>query len=174
MKNVALIVSLLSVFLIPIQAVASGESSSPKQSDILQLEWIDLIPDNERNLVDSVGMPLQLSHEEDAPEQSKLGGVRQELNGSIVKIPGFVIPLEGDENVVTEFMLVPFLGACIHVPPPPPNQLIYVRFKAGAPVQELWDVVYIVGRLKTETVSHELAEVGYVIEGMAVEVYDDQ
>ncbi|UGA55089.1 DUF3299 domain-containing protein [Vibrio sp. VB16] len=174
MKNVALIVSLLSVFLIPIQAVASGESSSLEQSDILQLEWIDLIPENERNLVDSVGMPLQLSHEEDSPEQSKLGGVRQELNGSIVKIPGFVIPLEGDENMVTEFMLVPFLGACIHVPPPPPNQLIYVRFKGGAPVQELWDVVYIVGRLKTETVSHELAEVGYVIEGMAVEVYDDQ
>ncbi|MFC1237131.1 DUF3299 domain-containing protein [Vibrio sp. F74] len=174
MKNIAIIISLLSVFLIPIQAVASGESTSTKQSELLQLEWIDLIPENERNLVDSVGMPLQLSHEKDTPEQSKLGGVRQELNGSIVKIPGFVIPLEGDENMVTEFMLVPFLGACIHVPPPPPNQLIYVRFKGGAPVQELWDVVYIVGRLKTETVSHELAEVGYVIEGMAVEAYDDQ
>lgn len=150
-----------------------GSAADSEYSDVLQLEWIDLIPENERNLVDNVGMPLQLNHEEDAPEQSRLGGVRQELNGSTVRIPGFVIPLEGDEKAVTEFMLVPFLGACIHVPPPPPNQLIYVRFEGGAPIQELWDVVYIVGTLKTETVSHELAEIGYVLEGVAVEAYDD-
>jgi hypothetical protein len=150
-----------------------GSAADTEHSDVLQLEWIDLIPENERNLVDSVGMPLQLNHEGDAAEQSRLGGVRQELNGSTVRIPGFVIPLEGDEKAVTEFMLVPFLGACIHVPPPPPNQLIYVRFEGGAPIQELWDVVYIVGTLRTETVSHELAEIGYVLEGVAVEAYDD-
>ncbi|MFB9189203.1 DUF3299 domain-containing protein [Vibrio ostreicida] len=139
---------------------------------LLTLDWIDLIPQSERNQFDSYGMPVA-EHNGAAAKQSLVGKVRQELNGSKVKIPGFVIPLEGDEDTVTEFLLVPYFGACIHVPPPPPNQIVYVKFPKGAPVQQLWDVIYIVGTLKTQTISHELAETGYVIEGSAIEEYDD-
>ncbi|WP_443088901.1 DUF3299 domain-containing protein [Vibrio sp. M260118] len=140
--------------------------------DTLTLEWIDLIPENERNQFDSYGMPA-IDHSGDVMEQPKIGSVRQELNGSKVKIPGFVIPLEGDANTVTEFLLVPYFGACIHVPPPPPNQIIYVKFPKGAPIQQLWDVIYVIGELKTETISHELAETAYVIEGTEIAEYDD-
>lgn len=140
--------------------------------DTLTLEWIDLIPENERNQFDSYGMPA-IDHSGDVMEQPKIGSVRQELNGSKVKIPGFVIPLEGDANTVTEFLLVPYFGACIHVPPPPPNQIIYVEFPKGAPIQQLWDVIYVIGDLKTETISHELAETAYVIEGTEIAEYDD-
>lgn len=173
MNRTSLFLAIIMSIFISYSPVITAQTHTLEQSEVLELEWLDLIPENERNLVDSIGMPLVQNHEGGAAEQSKLGGVRQELNGSIVKIPGFVIPLEGDEKMVTEFMLVPFLGACIHVPPPPPNQLIYVRFKGGAPVQELWDVVYIVGRLTTETVNHEIAEVGYTLEGMMIESYED-
>ncbi len=173
MKKIALIISFLSAVLLSNQVIAEDKESSSQQSEILQLGWLDLIPENERNLPNSLGMSLQLDHQGETPPQSKLGSVRHELNGSMVKIPGFVIPLEGDRDTVTEFMLVPFLGACIHVPPPPPNQLIYVYFKEGAPVQELWDVVYVVGQLKTEPVTHELAETGYSLKGIAIEPYDD-
>ncbi|MFH0225747.1 DUF3299 domain-containing protein [Vibrio furnissii] len=142
-------------------------------NEVLKLDWIDLIPENERNLFDHQGMPMP-DHSGDAPaKQQKIGNVRPELNGSTVKIPGFVIPLEGDENTVTEFLLVPYFGACIHVPPPPPNQIIYVKFPKGAPVQELWDVVYVIGTLKTQSVSLDLAETGYVIEGQEIAEYDD-
>lgn len=140
--------------------------------DTLTLDWIDLIPESERNQFDAYGMPA-IDHDGDVMKQSKVGTVRQELNGSMVKIPGFVIPLEGDENMVTEFLLVPYFGACIHVPPPPPNQIIYVKFPKGAPVQQLWDVIYVIGTLKTETISHELAETGYVIQGTEIAEYDD-
>ncbi|KOO04107.1 DUF3299 domain-containing protein [Vibrio hepatarius] len=146
--------------------------SYANSEDVLQLDWIDLIPESERNMFDKQGMPA-IDHSGDVMQQSKIGSVRQELNGSTVKVPGFVIPLEGDENMVTEFLLVPYFGACIHVPPPPPNQIIYVKFPKGAPVQELWDVIYVIGTLKTETISHELAETGYVIEGTAITEYDD-
>ncbi len=139
----------------------------------LELDWIDLVPESERKMFDSVGMPAASEHSGGAAEQSKVGGVRTELNGSLVKIPGFVIPLEGDADTVTEFLLVPYFGACIHVPPPPPNQIIYVKFPEGAPVQELWDVVYVVGTLKTEIISHELAQTAYMIEGAKLESYDD-
>lgn len=138
----------------------------------LKLDWIDLIPKSERDMFDSIGMPAT-DHTGGAAKQSKIGGVRTELNGSEVKIPGFVIPLEGDANTVTEFLLVPYFGACIHVPPPPPNQIVYVKFPKGAPVQELWDIVYVVGKLKTEMTSLELAETGYMIEGESIEAYDD-
>ncbi|PSW15169.1 DUF3299 domain-containing protein [Photobacterium sanctipauli] len=141
-------------------------------SEVLTLDWIDLVPEKERQQFNQNQMPL-LNHDGEAAQQTLVGTVREELNGSKVKIPGFVIPLEGDDKAITEFLLVPYFGACIHVPPPPPNQIIYVKFPDGAPIQQLWDVVYIVGTLKTQAVSHDLAEVGYLLEGTKLEEYDD-
>ncbi|OLQ77453.1 hypothetical protein BIT28_23570 [Photobacterium proteolyticum] len=141
-------------------------------SDVLTLDWIDLVPEQERQQFNSNSMPV-LDHNSAAVKQSMIGKVRTELNGSKVKIPGFVIPLEGDDKAVTEFLLVPYFGACIHVPPPPPNQIIYVKFEKGAPIQQLWDVVYVVGTLQTQHISHDMAEVGYLLEGTALEEYDD-
>lgn len=161
MKNKILLCLLL---LLPFSAVSN---------EVLTLDWIDLIPEQERNQFDSLGMP-KVDHNGAKMEQSLVGRVRQELNGSMVKIPGFVIPLEGDDKTITEFLLVPYFGACIHVPPPPPNQIIYVKFEKGAPIQQLWDVIYIVGKLKTETINSELAETGYLIEGVRLEEYDDE
>ncbi|ASO30057.1 hypothetical protein CG015_12500 [Vibrio anguillarum] len=165
MKKLLLISALLLSGLLPMYAQSNEQ--------VLTLDWIDLIPENERNQFNADGMPA-LNHDgEMTAAQSKIGGVRKELNGSVVKIPGFVIPLEGDANNVTEFLLVPYFGACIHVPPPPPNQIIYVKYPQGAPIQQLWDVIYLIGTLKTESVSHDLAETAYVIEGTAIEEYDD-
>lgn len=140
--------------------------------EVLTLDWLDLVPEKERQQFNQNQLPI-LNHDGDAAQQSLIGAVREELNGSQVKIPGFVIPLEGDDKAITEFLLVPYFGACIHVPPPPPNQIIYVKFPKGAPIQQLWDVVYIVGTLKTQAISHDLAEVGYQLEGTTLEEYDD-
>ncbi|HTU52118.1 MAG TPA: DUF3299 domain-containing protein, partial [Acidobacteriaceae bacterium] len=57
------------------------------------------------------------------------------LSGKRVSIPGFMVPLEDDLDVVTEFLLVPYAGACIHVPPPPPNQIVYVKMNKNTKVQ---------------------------------------
>ncbi len=164
-----LLLSLMLVLLPAFTATAATQSSD----DILNLDWIDLVPENERNQFKE-GMPITNHQGDTQAKQSHIGAVRPELNGSKVKIPGFVIPLEGDENTVTEFLLVPYFGACIHVPPPPPNQIIYVKFPQGAPVQQLWDVIYVIGTLKTESMSVDLADTGYVIEGTEIAEYDDQ
>ncbi len=164
LKKVALLGAILMSLL--------STTPSYAQEDILNLNWIDLIPENERNQFDQSGMPMA-NHSGGAAKQSSVGSTRAELNGSQIKIPGFVIPLEGDQNTVTEFLLVPYFGACIHVPPPPPNQIIYVKFPKGAPVQELWDVIYVVGTLKTESVSTDLATTAYILEGEQIEEYDD-
>ena len=153
---------LLILFTTPVMA-----SEAP-----LKLDWIDLVPQAERQLYEKLGSAA-INHTGGPAHQKIFGHVRPELNGSKVKIPGFVIPLEGDANTLTEFLLVPYLGACIHVPPPPPNQIIYVKFPQGAPIQELWDIVYVVGTLKTKTINHELAETAYLIQGSAIEPYDN-
>jgi len=95
-----------------------------------------------------------------------------EMDGKLIRIPGFVVPVEGDEQAVTEFFLVPYFGACIHVPPPPSNQIIYVRYEAGTRLKNLFDAVWITGRLKTELVSHELASSGYSMEAFRIEPYE--
>ncbi len=151
----------------------AGISHAQIKDEVLTLDWIDLVPVDEQKNFDKIGMPINGNHDGGAALQNKIGNVRPELNGSLVKIPGFVIPLEGDADTITEFLLVPYFGACIHVPPPPPNQIIYVKFPSGAAVQELWDVVYVVGTLKTEVQDHELAETGYTLSGTEIEAYLD-
>jgi len=59
--------------------------------------------------------------------------VRADLDGKTVSIGGYMLPLEYSGTKVTEFLLVPYLGACIHVPPPPPNQIVHVKIAQGSP-----------------------------------------
>ena len=61
----------------------------------------------------------------------------KELDGKRVRIGGYVVPLDFEATNVKEFLLVPFVGACIHVPPPPPNQIIYVKSAKGFDVAGL-------------------------------------
>lgn len=163
--------SVITVLLLIFSQITVTQASTSKEA--LTLDWIDLVPINEQKNFDKLGMPAPGGHDGGAAKQNPIGNVRPELNGSYVKIPGFVIPLEGDENTITEFLLVPYFGACIHVPPPPPNQIIYVKFPKGAPVQQLWDVVYVIGKLETQTLDHELAQTGYTMLGDTIEEYDD-
>ncbi|WP_083601642.1 DUF3299 domain-containing protein [Vibrio quintilis] len=153
--------------------VFSEVAIAAKEPQIMSLDWEDLIPEQERMRV-PVEDDTPVDHDSDTPPQAKLGSVRHELNNQLVKIPGFVIPLEGDDKTVTEFLLVPFLGACIHVPPPPPNQIVYVKFKHGAPIKKLWDIVNVVGYLKTETMNLDLGEAGYVLYGSQLEDFQPE
>lgn len=95
--------------------------------------------------------------------------VVQELNGKRVKIGGYVVPLDFEATKVTEFLLVPFVGACIHVPPPPANQIIYVKAEKGLTLKGEFDPVYVTGTLTTEGQFTGLAETGYSITAEAVD-----
>ncbi len=92
-----------------------------------------------------------------------------ELNGKHVRIGGYVVPLDFEATTVKEFLLVPFVGACIHVPPPPANQIIYVKADKGFEVGGQFDPVTVTGTIKTETAFTGLADAGYSIDAEAVE-----
>jgi hypothetical protein len=94
--------------------------------------------------------------------------VVEALDNQLVKLSGFLVTLEGDGKAVSEFLLVPFFGACIHVPPPPSNQMVLVRTKPF-PVKQLFQTVAVTGRLRTERVRSDVASASYVIEATHVE-----
>lgn len=93
-----------------------------------------------------------------------------ELDGQTVKIGGYVVPLDFKATKITEFLLVPFVGACIHVPPPPANQIVYVKAKDGFTVKGEFDPVYVTGKMSAKITPTGLAETGYTIEADAVEM----
>jgi hypothetical protein len=94
------------------------------------------------------------------------------LDGKRVKLPGFVIPLEGDGKVVTEFLLAPYFGACIHVPPPPPNQVVYVKVSKGAEIKlRDFDTVWVTGTMSAKPLTSILATAGYQINAEKVTRY---
>lgn len=91
--------------------------------------------------------------------------IRPEFNNRLVKIPGFIVPLDiTEDNKATTFFAVPFFGACIHVPPPPPNQIIYARYKKGVALEKLYDAVWFYGRLKTEKITNDMATAAYTLD----------
>ena len=95
--------------------------------------------------------------------------VVKDLDGKRVRIGGYVVPLDFEATNVKEFLLVPFVGACIHVPPPPPNQIIYVKTAKGFDVEGSFDPVYVTGTLKVASQYTGLAETGYSLDADKVE-----
>lgn len=106
-----------------------------------------------------------------APVKSDGGppAVVASLDGKRVRIGGYVVPLDFDATRVTEFLLVPFVGACIHVPPPPPNQIVYVKAEKGLEVRGNFDPVWVTGTLSVTPAFTGLAEAGYSLVAEVVE-----
>ncbi len=103
------------------------------------------------------------------------------LNGKRVRIPGYLLPLEVSATKVTEFLLVPYIGACIHVPPPPPNQIIYVKIIQNQSYQSnsLYDPVWVTGTIVVKSMIKNLflvdgtadIDIGYSMKANRVEPY---
>ena len=97
------------------------------------------------------------------------------LNGQRIRIAGFAVPLERDGERVTEFLLVPYFGACIHTPPPPANQIIHVFVPKPGRKMQTFDTVWVNGTLETASArpANELGlgTAGYRMKADAIEAY---
>ena len=82
------------------------------------------------------------------------------LDGQTVRIPGFILPLEFDETNIREFLLVPYFGACVHTPPPPANQIIHGKVDTAFAMSEMFEPVWISGKIKTIRNQTTLGETG--------------
>jgi hypothetical protein len=105
----------------------------------------------------------------------------QNLNGVTIRMPGYALPLEYDGEKVTEFLLVPWVGACIHTPPPPPNQIVHVKLDGGYEFDSRYQPVWVTGTVSVGAVSKKLylvdgssqINIGYSLQGANVETYEN-
>ncbi|MFA0441453.1 DUF3299 domain-containing protein [Vibrio sp. 10N.222.51.C12] len=122
------------------------------------LSWLDMVPIEERHS----STPVSVNHEESldarAP-QSLVGKTITALNNTEQRIAGFVVPLEINGNKIESFLLVPFFGACLHVPPPPPNQIVYVEQTID--YIDPWEPIVIDGTLKVTAQQQQEISSGY-------------
>lgn len=148
-----------------------------------EIDWEALIPEDWRpeTLMGDVDDIDDLSDDDPRAKQllDKLKALWAEapvvpaLEGQRVKLPGFVVPLEMDATKIDQFLLVPYYGACIHVPPPPANQTVHVVTRAGKAFEgQLFDVVWVTGTMRVERMSSDLAEAGYRMDDASVVPYE--
>jgi len=93
-----------------------------------------------------------------ADRRFRNSALNTELDGRLVKLSGYLLPLDLSGSAVTDFLLVPYVGACIHVPPPPPNQIVYAVSATPVPyeIDKLFHAVTVTGRMKTKSLTREL------------------
>lgn len=140
-------------------------------------DWDDLIPPQhhparilERHGVRFLDLskPEQRAIFDEIEAARRLAPVAPELDGREAALAGFVVPLDGDGEATTEFLLVPEYGYCIHVPPPPANQLVLVRAPDSKHAWGLFSEVLVRGRLRVETSDVPNGRAGYVLEAQEI------
>lgn len=99
--------------------------------------------------------------------------VVKSLNGQSIRLPGYIVPLEvSEEGRTTDFLLVPYFGACIHVPPPPSNQIVHVRSKVGVKLDELYQPYWVEGAMQVKPSTSDLADAGYQMDAQKIYAYE--
>ncbi|WP_425452326.1 DUF3299 domain-containing protein [Stutzerimonas urumqiensis] len=164
----------LALWLMPLVAL----QASPRE-----LQWTELVPANAppppeplaRHDLSQLADVLAAESGPAAVQEMPAAPVVPALDGVEIKLPGYVVPLDMlDDGQVTEFLLVPYFGACIHVPPPPSNQIVHVRTDEPFLQEALWQPFWIEGVLRVEAVSSELAEAGYRMQAERIYPYEMQ
>lgn len=166
---------------------ANGLSSASAYPDGYELlDWEDLVPpgfsgdaimaryqDRLAELPD--GSPEANAIYEEMQAEYDASVVNEDLDGSKINLAGFVAPLSYEGEIITEFLLVPYFGACIHVPPPPPNQTILVSVDRanGLTIDESYGAVWVAGTLDATSTTTDLATASYSLVGATTGVYDD-
>ncbi len=144
---------------------------SARARDFVDLEWDDLLPEGSTALPPELQGLIQHDSASLISQQPASSGVRTDWNGEVVRLPGFIVPIDYKGTGVTAFILVPYVGACVHVPPPPANQLVFVTTDKPYDTQGLYEPVNVIGMFGTASTSTQLAEIGYALSADHIEPY---
>jgi hypothetical protein len=168
------------------ERLAPGKDAAPSRpaksssSDFKLTNWDQLLPKGWNPMQELQSLSLSMMSDADPRAQEALERMKREwenaplensMDNQRIRIAGFVVPLEAEGNRLREFLLVPYFGACIHVPPPPANQIIHV--KTAKPVRGVraMDPVWISGTLRAAPIGTKMGTSGYRMEAEVVEPY---
>lgn len=161
-----------SAFLPP--ATAAKARPDPRQD--LVIDWLDLMPDAERKALEAGVWPeIDIEHDTmDGTGQFGSSATVASMHGRKVRIPGYVVPIDlDDQQRMRSFFLVPYYGACLHVPPPPPNQLIYAELDAAIEVPSMWEAQWLTAELQISRVDADIASSSYSAVAAQIEPWTD-
>lgn len=167
----------------PTSAAVTTETSTPEavftESGAEKITWEALMPEGEEERLTE--LYLQALEDRDSIEEGSAGDVAfqvgtyttvPELDGKTIRLPGYTVPFAyGADVQINEFLLVPYYGACLHAPPPPPNQTIYVSSEKSLSLGDLAQAVWIEGTLHARKQETELAGAAYTVELTSIEPY---
>ncbi|SHK22000.1 hypothetical protein SAMN05216369_1033 [Marinobacter antarcticus] len=161
--------------LLPALLVVLLSVSAPAHSELREIDWLELMPAEDLALLKNMA---ELEHEGDGPvllpDEIMTGRVVPDMGNVEGRIPGFVVPLKTTQDMrILEFFLVPYYGACIHVPPPPPNQIIHIKYKKGFKLEALYDPVWVEGTLLIDRTETDVGTSSYSMVAEAVEPYEE-
>jgi hypothetical protein len=194
MRVLALLVASLPIAWLPafaqdyrpgekIRPVAPAQRPPPSAANAPRtITWDDLMPADWDPLAAIKGLDLASLNDADPRAQKALDDLRRawdrapanpRLHGQRVRIPGFVVSLDGGPNELREFLLVPYFGACIHVPPPPPNQVIHAVARRPVKIRTM-DAVWATGRLEVVRSDTPFGAASYVMQVEQVAPYKER
>jgi uncharacterized protein len=156
-----------------------GLAPAVASADVRELKWSDLIPKGWDPLEEMRRTNPTLT--DDSPQTMQAlrsiwdsAPTVATLEGSRVKLPGYVVPLEASEGKVKEFLLVPYFGACIHSPPPPANQIVFVDAARTKAAVKTMDVVWVQGTLRVKRQDSVMGFAGYRLEASSIAPYTNE
>ena len=165
------------------QSIPSADTTAPDADAARTLEWDDLMPADFDPGAPFKDIDIASLSDDDSRAQELMAKLRKlwdeapvvaALDGARIRLPGFAIPLESDGQLASRFLLVPYYGACIHVPPPPLNQTVLVEAPTGARIQRVFDPVWVTGQLTVQRADTELANAGYTLTAIEVRPYGEK
>ena len=173
------LLSIIGVYLILFAAAptfAATAEKTAKAGETLELSWEDLVPEDEglKAEMKTLGDLGIVNHNsmERMFEQEESSGIVTKFNGQKIELPGFIVPIQFDEQKVTAFLLAPYVGACIHVPPPPANQMVFVQTEEGIVVEDLYMPIFATGTLTASSVRTDYADAGYSLKLESTRPYE--
>lgn len=157
--------------LLPLVLFALMAALPLRAEELKEIDWIELMPAEEVAKLEALNESVD--HSGDSPGFTwESANTVPEMDGRRGKLPGYIVPISvSPKNEILEFFLVPYFGACIHVPPPPPNQILYVKPKEPLPMVHIWDAFWVEGTIRIQEVKNEMAHSAYAIELDKVEPY---
>jgi hypothetical protein len=182
-KLSAIIPSLNYVYLTSVESLLVKH----KQKKATRISWEQLMPITERqiikkyqqptamNLAEQILLSINASTDEAYRDAMFSTNVVEDLLGQQSAISGFIVPLElGSEQQLTSFFLVPYFGACIHYPPPPPNQLIFVRVDGAMKIPDINIAYTVTGVLKQGLYEDILGTSAYQLDLISIKLFSGE
>jgi len=145
--------------------------STAARAETRDFDWLEFIPADELKamqdapIVDHSGEPV-------APDYSSATPV-QAMNGAEGRLPGYIVPVTiTEDNRISEFFVVPYFVACIHVPPPPPNQIVFAKPDEPIEMTEIWAAYWVYGTVRVSQTKNAVAESYYSMDVAKVEPWE--